>query len=146
MGWEEFEMAPSSPPLPQDRFRLRREEMLNRVFVIAVELLKRLPPVEAQGFAIAAHDSLLQLVAKQEAQTARREQHPLRLPSLQAPNTNLRFLQGRRRAITGREAAEAAEQDTISAQRRAEGQAAAREEMERLEREGRERERTGERR
>ncbi len=103
----------------EDRFRGRGEEMLKGIIFEAIQTLHNLPAGEAENFAVAIRDMVAQLIEKQQAIIARRAEQPLRMPD-QLPKANVRqFPSSRKRALTGREAAEQKERDKSRAQRRA---------------------------
>ena len=101
--------------------------MIKDAVLTGVHHLRSLPASDAENFTVALRDTVAELVVKQQVQTARQKLAPLELPN-PLPKPNVRaFPSSRKRAITGREAAEQAEINAVLAHRRqqCEAQAAA---------------------
>ena len=101
-----------------DRFYDQGEEMIKDAALTGLHLLRSLPASDTENFAVALRDTVAELIVKQQVQTARQKLAPLELPN-PLPKPNVRaFPSSRKRAMTGREAAEQAEIDAVLARRR----------------------------
>lgn len=101
-----------------DKFANRREQVILDAAAELAGLHKKLPPEQAPQFAEAVQLLAQSLKSKQEEQNAARATLPSRLPDPQLPSKPLKYMPGRKRALTGMEAAEREEQDRSRARRR----------------------------
>jgi hypothetical protein len=106
-----------------DRFADRGGEMILQTAVRIAEQHKNLPPEDAERFAFAFKELNEKLANRQNEKLKSREEFPAKFPEPQLP-AKLTYLPGRKRALTGREAADQQEADDARARRKAERLAA----------------------
>ena len=120
MSWEAPNNPPPTPPPHQDRFHDRGGEMIHCLYSAAIDHLNAQPPGEAERFAVALHDQGIALMSKHAESVSRCELHPLALGPELRPSASLQTIPGRKRAMTGIEAAEARERNAIYTRQRVE--------------------------
>jgi hypothetical protein len=102
-----------------DRFAGRGAQLIIDTALLMAEKHKNLPPEEAAKFALTFKEFSDKLANRQDEKLKSREAIPARLPDAQLP-PKLKFGPGRKRALTGREAADQQEADEARARRKAE--------------------------
>jgi hypothetical protein len=102
-----------------DRYARRGEDLILEAALAAIEKHKSLPPGQAEGFALTFIKGVDKLNVAQDKLTESRRLLPAMLPEpLKEPNLRA-FPTSRKRAMTGREAAEEQERDEARQRRRA---------------------------
>ena len=103
-----------------DRFVDRGANLIIDTAIRATEKLKNLPAEDANRFALTIVKATDKITAKQDSILKRKESLPPQLPALIVDSDGLTFKRNRKRALTGREAADQQEADQARARRKAE--------------------------
>lgn len=111
----------------RDKFANRGEQLILDAAAELAGIHKQLPPHDAPHFAEAVKLLARRLKDNQEGRNTSRAALPARLPNPQRPSKPLKFQQGRKRALTGLEAAEREEADRARARQKADKEARAKE-------------------
>ena len=113
MSWDEGDVRPDSTPASQHdgRFMMSLLDRWDEVSERTRKNLKTAIPGTAHPLLIVAEQQLNTLNSRFEAHQTRRTHNPPVLPEPQGRSSNLRFQSGRKRAMTGREQADAEERD-----------------------------------
>jgi hypothetical protein len=108
-----------------DRFANRGEDLIREAALAAIQKLKSLPAAQAETFASSFKKGTEKLATAQDKMSAALERMPLELPGPLKEGNLRQFPTSRKRAMTGREAAEEEERDLARQRRREEMNAAA---------------------